>query len=146
MHISPLYAAALALLRFVLSVRTLRLRRALGIPIGDLGEEQMLRAMRVHANLAEYVPITLLLIFVLEANGADALVVHGFCLCLLVGRPIPVESTIPGRQRDFPIILVLKIGPCYALQRFLHHCTMGWRSVISPLHSDNCKKLEFSGR
>ena len=86
MYITPLYGAILALLYVALSVRTLRMRRALGIPIGDSGDRTMLRTMRVHANFAEYVPLTLLLVFMLELNGASGLVVHGLCLCLLVGR------------------------------------------------------------
>ena len=69
MNITPFYAAILALLFFALSVRTLRLRRKLQIVIGDAGNPHMLRAMRVHANFAEYAPFTLLLAFMLELQG-----------------------------------------------------------------------------
>ena len=86
MHITPLYAAILGLLFVVLSVRTLRLRRRFQIAVGDAGNQQMLRAMRVHANFAEYAPITLLLIFMLESAGAHATLVHILCICLLLGR------------------------------------------------------------
>jgi len=86
MHILPFYAALLALLFVVLSVRTLRLRRSLRIGIGDSGNETMLRAMRVHANFAEYVPLSLFLLFLVEGKGAHVLLIHGLCLCLLVGR------------------------------------------------------------
>lgn len=86
MLVTALYAAVLALLFFGLSVRTLRLRRRLRIPVGDGGNEAMLRAMRVHANFAEYVPISLLLIFLLEAVVAAAWPIHVLGLCLLLGR------------------------------------------------------------
>lgn len=86
MNITPFYSAILALLFLVLSVRTLRLRRSLKIPIGDAGNRQMLRAMRVHANFAEYVPFSLLLIFMLELQDAHSLLLHLLCVCLLVGR------------------------------------------------------------
>ena len=69
-----------------MSIRTLRLRRGLKIAIGDAGNPTLLRAMRVHANFAEYVPLSLLLIFFVEAAGARSLLVHFLCLCLLVGR------------------------------------------------------------
>ena len=46
----------------------------------------MLRAMRVHSNFAEYVPLTLLLIYLAEAHGAHALFIHALGLCLLAGR------------------------------------------------------------
>jgi len=80
------YAAVLALLFVALSIRTLRLRRTLRIAIGDAGNQAMLRAMRVHSNFAEYVPLSLILLYFVEANGAPAVLVHGLCLCLIVGR------------------------------------------------------------
>ena len=86
MNTMPLYAALLALLFVALSIRTLRLRRRLRIGIGDAGNEQMLRAMRVHSNFAEYVPLTLFLIYLAEVQGAHALFIHALGLCLLAGR------------------------------------------------------------
>jgi uncharacterized membrane protein YecN with MAPEG domain len=86
MPIVTLYAALLALLFVVLSVRALRMRRRLGIAIGDSGNSEMLRAMRVHSNFAEYVPLSLLLVFFVESGGAPAWLVHGLGLCLLIGR------------------------------------------------------------
>ena len=86
MHILVPYAALLALLFVALSIRTLRLRRSLRIAIGDAGDERMLRAMRVHANFAEYVPLCLLMLFLLEGQGAAAWMVHALCIGLLLGR------------------------------------------------------------
>ncbi|WP_435105141.1 MAPEG family protein [Arhodomonas sp. AD133] len=86
MATTPFYAAILALLFVALSVRTLRLRHRLRIPVGDGGNQTLLRAMRVHSNFAEYVPLTLLLIFMLEAAGGPGALVHGFGVCLVVGR------------------------------------------------------------
>lgn len=83
-----LYAGALGLVYFALSVRTLRLRRRLGIGIGDGGNPVMIRAMRVHANFAEYVPISLLLVFMLELSGTHPAVVHALGGSLLTGRCI----------------------------------------------------------
>jgi len=86
--ILPIYAAILTLLYVALSIRTLRLRRTLRIAIGDAGNERMLRAMRVHSNFAEYVPLALLLIYLAETLGAQPLLVHGLGLCLLAGRAV----------------------------------------------------------
>ena len=86
MHIVSLYASVLALLFVVLSIRTLRLRRRLRIPIGDGRNPVMLRAMRVHSNFAEYVPLSLLLIYFVEVGGANAWLVHALGFCLLAGR------------------------------------------------------------
>jgi uncharacterized membrane protein YecN with MAPEG domain len=86
MHILPAYAALLGLIFFYLSVRTIGLRRKLHIGIGASDNPLMLRAMRVHANFAEYVPLTLLLIYLVEVQGGPGLLVHALGLCLLVGR------------------------------------------------------------
>lgn len=88
MSITATYAALLALLFIGLSVRTLRLRRGLRIPVGDGNNPQLLRAMRVHANFSEYVPLALLVIYFCELATRSVVVAHGLCLCLLVGRII----------------------------------------------------------
>jgi uncharacterized protein len=84
--ITPAYAAVLALLFVVLSVRTLRLRKRLRVAIGDGNDPQLARAARVHANFAEYVPLALLVIYLLEVGGAPRLAIHALCGALLVGR------------------------------------------------------------
>jgi hypothetical protein len=86
MYVTPIYAALAALLFSRLSVRVLSLRRSLGVPIGDGGNPEILRAMRVHANFAEYTPITLLMIFMLELSGAPLPLIHALGLSLLAGR------------------------------------------------------------
>jgi uncharacterized protein len=86
MNIVPIYAALLALLFVALSMRTLRMRRNLHIAVGDAGNAAMLRAMRVHANFAEYVPLALLLAFFAEIRGARPLLIHALCVCLVIGR------------------------------------------------------------
>lgn len=86
LRVSLLYAGILALFFIALSVRTLRLRKRLRIAIGDGGNESMLRAIRVHSNFAEYVPLTLLLICLVEITGASALFVHAMGISLVAGR------------------------------------------------------------
>lgn len=86
MYITPFYAAILGLFFVFLSVRTLRLRRKLRIAIGDAGNQEMLRGMRAHSNFVEYAPFALLLIFMLETEGAAYALIHALCICLLLGR------------------------------------------------------------
>ncbi len=99
MHILPLYAALLGILFFYLSVRTIGLRRKLQIGIGASDSPEMLRAMRVHANFAEYAPLVLLLIFLVEQQGAPALLVHALALCLLLGRAIHAWGVSQVKER-----------------------------------------------
>lgn len=86
MYITPFYAALLGLAFFLISGRTIKLRRQLKIAIGAGGNPTLHRAMRVHGNFAEYTPLSLLLIFMLELQGAHFLIIHLFGLCLLLGR------------------------------------------------------------
>jgi uncharacterized membrane protein YecN with MAPEG domain len=86
MRIVIVYAALLALLFVALSVRTLGMRRRLQVALGDGGDRALLRAMRVHANFAEYVPLALVLLVLVEGQGPAPALVHGLSLCLLAGR------------------------------------------------------------
>lgn len=84
--ITSLYVALLALLLCVLSIRVLRLRRRLRVLIGDGGNPGLHRAMRVQANFAEYVPMALLLLLLLEMGGGSPIALHGFGIALLLAR------------------------------------------------------------
>ena len=84
--ILPIYAAVFAIFFVVLSIRTIRQRRKLKIGLGDSGNNDMQRAMRVHANFAEYVPLSLLMIYLVEQSGVYAWFVHALCMGLLIGR------------------------------------------------------------
>ena len=85
-HIPAIYASILALMFVGLSIRTLGMRRRLKIAIGDAGNPAMLRAMRVHSNFAEYVPLSLLLILLAAGSGAHSMLLHFLGLTLLAGR------------------------------------------------------------
>ena len=83
---TPLYAAIIGLVFVVLSVRTLLLRRRLGIAIGTGEDPELTRAMRVHSNFAEYVPLALILFYFLEVETDAGLWIHVLCVSLIVGR------------------------------------------------------------
>ena len=84
--ITPLYAATLALLCIVLSVRTLTLRRRFGVAIGPGDEPLLARAVRAHGNFTEYVPLALLLLLLVDLESNNSMLLHGLGLMLVVGR------------------------------------------------------------
>ena len=88
MTIVPVYAALLAFVYIYLSIRVIALRRSRKIAIGANGDPVMERAMRVHANFAEYTPFALLLLFMLETNGGNELWLNILCAALLAGRSL----------------------------------------------------------
>ena len=84
--IVPVYAAVLALLLVALSLRVIRFRRAAKIAVGHGDSRELLRAVRVQGNFAEYVPLALILIGYLELRQFSDYLVHGLGLTLVVAR------------------------------------------------------------
>jgi len=86
MHIVILYAALLALLYLVLTFRTIVLRGRFRVALGDGGNQALQRAIRAHANFAEYAPLAIVLLVLVEGSGAHTLTVHALGATLLLGR------------------------------------------------------------
>ena len=86
MKITALYAGTLALMYLFLTFRTLNYRRTQRVEIGDGGDKQLLRRIRVHGNFAEYVPIALLLMGFAESLHLSGTGLHVIGLLLLAGR------------------------------------------------------------
>ena len=86
LKILPIYAALLGLLYLYLSARTIGIRRKARISIGDGGDSEMLRAIRVHANFSEYTPITLILIACMEFQGSSIWLLHTLGGLFLIAR------------------------------------------------------------
>ena len=84
--ITALYAGPLALLLLVLSARVITYRRSNKLGLGDHGDKSLLKRMRAQANCAEYVPIGVLLMLLVELQDAPTLLVHLIGVLLLAGR------------------------------------------------------------
>ena len=86
MPVTALYAGLLAFVFIYLAVRVIAARKSQKIAVGDGGDQVLLRRMRVHANFAEYTPLALILIALLESLHADHRILHALGLLLLAGR------------------------------------------------------------
>ena len=84
--VTGLYAGLLALLLIFLSYRVVMYRRGHMISVGDKGDAELLIRIRAHGNCAEYAPMALLLILLVELQGAPAMAVHLLGLSLVAGR------------------------------------------------------------
>ena len=71
--VTALYGALIALLMVVTAFGVVKVRRAESIVLGSGGSAVLEQKMRVHANLTEYAPISLLLLLFLELNQAETL-------------------------------------------------------------------------
>lgn len=85
MIVTPLYAGLLTLLFMLLSYRVIRFRQK-GIPLGDGGDPRMLRVIRGHGNFAEYVPLALLMMAILELGRHSSYVLHAIGIALILSR------------------------------------------------------------
>ncbi|MGZ4970992.1 MAG: MAPEG family protein [Methylobacter sp.] len=84
--ITSIYASLSVLLIVKLSLAVIKLRRLNRVSVGDGGIEALQLAIRAHSNALEYIPIALMLLFMLELNGAPKILIHILGVTLLVGR------------------------------------------------------------
>lgn len=88
MSITAPYAALLALLFVYLSIRVVKARGMAKVAIGDGGNLLLQRAIAAHSNFAQYVPLSLLLMALMEMQQAPAALLHAFGLALLASRAL----------------------------------------------------------
>lgn len=70
----------------VLSVRTVRLRRRLGVGLGNGGSPALERAIRAFGNASEYVPAALAGLALLAMVGVPPGLIHVLGLAFTIGR------------------------------------------------------------
>jgi len=83
---SAVYVALVVLMGLVLTFLVVRQRRAKQIGIGDGGDKEVARVIRVHANYCEYAPFALALLVMLPLAGSGPWTVHAVGLLFLIGR------------------------------------------------------------
>jgi uncharacterized membrane protein YecN with MAPEG domain len=87
--VSAIYIALNALILLSLALLVVRQRWATGVGLGPgKGDTPLARAMRCHANAAEYMPMALVTIVALELMGAPLWLLHVLGGGLTVGRAI----------------------------------------------------------
>jgi uncharacterized membrane protein YecN with MAPEG domain len=84
--VTPWYAAALAILFLILSMRVTVARRTGRVGFGAVAGSDLERRVRVHANFAEYAPFALLLLGMAEIRGADPFWLNAGGILLVAGR------------------------------------------------------------
>lgn len=85
-YVTLLVAGLHGLLLLALLWPVVRLRRGRRVGLGDGGDRELLRRIRVHANFIEYVPMLLVLLALLELAGLDGRVVGALGVVLFVAR------------------------------------------------------------
>lgn len=96
-----------------------RLRWRLRAGQGDGGDRDLAKAIRVHGNAIETMPIALLLMFGYELGGGSATLLHACGVLLIVGRLAHAQGLsktfgasagrIAGTTTLFTVVLVLAV-------------------------------------
>jgi len=86
--LTALYGAVLALIIIALGINVTVHRVKLKVPLGDGGNPQMLRMIRLHANACEYIPLAIVLMLIYELNGGWHPALHIIGVALVAGRLI----------------------------------------------------------
>ncbi|MEQ1640540.1 MAG: MAPEG family protein [Novosphingobium sp.] len=92
---TSLYAGILALICFALAAGVGQVRGKSGISLGDGGDKGLLTVMRRHMNFVEFVPLILVLMALIELNGAPKSWLHGLGGALVAARLIHPFSLDP---------------------------------------------------
>jgi uncharacterized membrane protein YecN with MAPEG domain len=99
MMISVIYAILSALLIIYLSFQVIKARRRLQISVGDGNNEELQTAQGAQSNAIEYIPISLLLLFYLEYNGASNWMIHLAGITLIAGRIVHAHGLLNSNFR-----------------------------------------------
>lgn len=84
--ITPLITALLVLLYVVISIMVIRLRYQHKVSLGDADVPELHQMIRAHANFAEYVPLSLLMLWFLETIVFTHLLVLILGVLLIIAR------------------------------------------------------------
>jgi uncharacterized membrane protein YecN with MAPEG domain len=82
----PYYAAAMAVMYVLLAALVVRQRLKCRVGLGDGQQPALVKAVRIHGNFAEYVPLLLILLLILEIQGAALWQLHLIGGLTLFGR------------------------------------------------------------
>jgi uncharacterized membrane protein YecN with MAPEG domain len=97
--IVTIYVVVYTLIILWLSLKVINNRRKYRVLLGDGGVQELQIAMGTHANATEYLPIGLLLLAVLELNGAWGWLIHLFGVILIVGRGYHINGMFTQRLK-----------------------------------------------
>jgi uncharacterized membrane protein YecN with MAPEG domain len=84
--ISSLYTSFAMIFFVFLSFKVIAARRKFKIGIGNAGNPVLKSAIRVHANFAEYVPLFLIGLYLLELSKPNPLILHCLAIAFFAGR------------------------------------------------------------
>ncbi len=98
--ITAVYAGLSALLMIWLAMRVIALRWEKRVKFGDGEQADLKLAIRAHGNASEYIPIALILLFLLEYNGLHPLLIHMLGIAFVYGRYTHAKALLSNSMRE----------------------------------------------
>jgi len=119
--ITSIISATLALIMFVLtlmvSLGRINLGKAEGdiakYPIDDGNNESLKRRIATFRNFTEYVPMGLIMLALIEINGASSTLVWGLGVAFIIGRLLHVMGMLINPH--FPLPRIIGMFATYAI-------------------------------
>ena len=114
--VTALYTGLFLLLMTALAANVVRQRLGGKVSLGDGGNKTLNQAIRAHGNAAEYVPLVLIGLAVLELTGASGTALHLYGGVFFLGRLLhAVGMTRPsavnkGRQAGIVLSWLVMVG------------------------------------
>ncbi len=122
--VTLLYGSLTALLLGLLGVNVSRMRVAKRAYVGAAPDPELQRAIRAHGNAAEWVPMLILLLLLLELIGASGMVLHvlgGTILASRLGHAIGLLAKLRIGALAATVTFLLAVGmPIYVLVLRFH--------------------------
>ncbi len=122
--VTSFYAGLCAFLFLYLAARIIGQRRARRVDMGTGGDRLLERYIRAHGNFAEYAPLGLILLGLLELQGWPSWLIHILGLALVGGRAAHAWSfsaiQLRPRSRVAGMVLTLTMLGLAGLLWFLN--------------------------
>lgn len=94
---TSLLTGVFVIMMVVLALQVSIRRRQLRISLGDGDDDTLRRRIRAHGNFAEYVPLALIALGLVEASAALETLVSGLAIALLLSRIIHAIGIVYAR-------------------------------------------------
>ncbi|MDC5805660.1 MAPEG family protein [Vibrio europaeus] len=97
--VTALYAAILAALMIWLSIQVIKQRRKAQVKYADGGVDALTIARSAQGNAVDYIPITLILMAMVEYNGASPWMLHACGIVFVLGRILHAKGILADRLK-----------------------------------------------
>ncbi|MEC7941798.1 MAG: MAPEG family protein [Pseudomonadota bacterium] len=101
--VTALYASLLTLVMLWLSIEVIKQRRKNQVAHADGGVESLQVARSAQSNAMDYIPITVILMALIDFNGANVWLIHVIGVAFVAGRIIHGKSilarSLKGRKQ-----------------------------------------------